>query len=162
VIVVLKKDSLPHADLCWPLPRNCAPHGARRSAAGRPGDPADAYHRPGLYVLRAPEELADVEFGLRMINAGKLLRQCTVLGFDNRRSERGDGAVFRRQVADRSLRPLRGRVRRGAHRRRGSATDRPVHQRCEEQRDITEQSLENAARAHFALKKILVEERPTA
>jgi hypothetical protein len=124
-----------------------------------PEIPSDAYHRSGLYVLRAPQELAHVEFGLRMINAGKLLRQCTVLGFDNR--EASEATVpffgvklrivpFERYADEFAAVPIDDTARQLIARFTSGA---------ESQRDVTQNALENAARAHFALKKILAEER---
>jgi hypothetical protein len=132
VIVVLKKDSQPHADLVLAA--------------------AEKLRSPMVPVMLL---VADPDVPVRRLSPAGLVRppraggtgRCRVRFADDQRRqaappdapcwgsttarERGDGAVFRRQVADRSLRTLRGRVRRRAHRRRGSATDRPVHQRCE-------------------------------
>jgi hypothetical protein len=107
--------------------------------------------RAGLHVLRAPEELADVEFDLRMINTGKLLRQCTVLGFDDRAASETTVPFFGvklrivpfdRYAEEFAAVPIDDAARRLIARFTGGA---------KEQRDITDQSLENAARAHFAL-----------
>jgi hypothetical protein len=160
VIVLLKKDSQPQADLVLAAAEKLrAPMVPVMLLLADPDVPADAYRRPGLYVLRSPEELADVEFGLRMINTGKLLRQCTVLGFDNRAASettvpffgvRLRIVPFDRYAEEFAAVPIDDAARQLIAQFTGGA---------KEQRDITEQSLENAARAHFALKKILAEEQ---
>ncbi len=160
VIVVLKKDSLPHADVVLAAAEQLrAPMVPVVLLLADPEIASDAYHRPGLYVLRAPEELADVEFGLRMINAGKLLRQCTVLGLDNR--EASEATVpffgvklrivpFERYANEFAAVPIDDAARQLIARFTSGA---------ESQRDVTEKALESAARAHLALKKILAEEQ---
>ena len=119
---------------------------------------AEAYRRPGLYTLCAGEEPTGVAEGLRMIHAGKQLRQCTILGFDNREPSETTvpffGVRFRlipfeRYAQDFAAVRIDDTARRVIARFAAGATER---------QGITDESLENAARAHLALKKIVAEE----
>ncbi len=160
VVVALDKESQPRADLLLAAAEKLrSPMVPVVLVLADAEIPADAYRRPGLYTLRAPEELADVEFGLRMINVRRLLNQCTVLGFDNRPP--GEAVLpffgiklrmipFDRYAEEFAAVPIDDAARELIARFTGAAT---------EQRGITQESLENAARAHFALRKILAEER---
>ena len=160
VLVALDKASLPRADAILAAAEKLrGPMVPVVLLLGDPAIRADPYRRPGLCTLRAPEELTDVEFGLRMIDVRKLLNQCTVLGFDN--SPPSEATLpffgiklrmvpFDRYAQEFAAMPIDAAARELIARFTAGAT---------EQRGITEQSLENAARAHLALKKILAEEQ---
>jgi len=160
VLVVSDKAGLPQADVLLAAAEKLrGPMVPVVLLLADPEIPADAYRREGLCTIRAGEDLANVEFGLRMINTGKLLRQCTVLGFDNRPAGETTlpffGVKLRMVPFDRYAKefaavPIGDEARRLIARFTGGAT---------EQRGITQQSLENAARAHFALKRIIAEEQ---
>ncbi len=160
VIVALDKAALPRADVVLAAAEKLrGPMVPVVLVLADAAIPIEPYRRPGLYALRAPDELADVEFGFRMINVRKLLNQCTVLGFDNRPP--GETTLpffgiklrmvpFDRYAEEFAAVPMDDDARELITRFTAGAT---------EQRGITEESLENAARAHFALRKILAEER---
>ncbi len=160
VVVVWDQASLPQADVIL-----AAAEALRTPMVpvvlylADPEIPGEAYRRLGLYTMQAPEEGAGIAEGLRMINTGKLLRQCTILGFDNREASETTvpffGVRFRLIPFDRYARDFT-EVAIDEAARRWMAQYAEV---ASERLGITDQSLENAARAHFALKKILVEEQ---
>jgi hypothetical protein len=118
------------------------------------------YRRPGVYFIQSLDNLDAIQYGLRMVQARKLMRQSKLLSITNA-SEPREGVEpffgttvrvipFSRYADEFSKVSLTGDAREFINKVESGAT---------EIRGITQESLENAARAHFALKKLLAEEQ---
>jgi hypothetical protein len=118
-----------------------------------------SYRRPGIYLIQSLDNFAAIECGMRMINARKLLRQSRLLSITDVRAEAQSAepylgiqvrvipfaryaAEFHQVVLGGAARDLITAFTAGAQELRG----------------VTREALENAARAHFALKKLLADE----
>jgi hypothetical protein len=117
-----------------------------------------AFQRPGLFVADAARTADDLRFGFRMIHTRGQLRQTVLLGFDNKPAGEAElpffGIKLRIIPFDRYARefeamPFHSEARAWIGEFSTNALER---------RGITDEALENAAKAHFALKKILAEE----
>jgi hypothetical protein len=118
------------------------------------------YRRPGVYLIQSLENLEAVEYGLRMIGTKKRMAQSRLLSITEAPEPREVvepffGATvrvipfaryaeeFHRVPIDDAARGFIAQFTAGA----------------KEQRGITSESLQNAARAHLALKKMLADEQ---
>ncbi len=117
------------------------------------------YRRPGVYFIQSLDNLDAVEYGVRMINTKKLLGQSKLLSITEAPEPR-EGTekffgikvrvipfdIYAKEFAEVKLAleaaELIKRFKSGAGEIRG----------------VTEEAFENAARAHFALKKMLADE----
>ena len=119
-----------------------------------------SYRRPGVYLIQSLDNFEALEYGLRMIYARHRMRHSRLLSITEAPEPReGVEAFFgttvrvipfaryadefQRVVIDDAARRLVQQFIRGA----------------QEQRGITAESLENAARAHLALRKMLADEQ---
>ncbi len=119
-----------------------------------------AYRRPGVYFIQSLDNLEAIEQGLRMINAKRIMSQSRLLSISEavRPSETVEPFLrttvrvipFARYAEMFQKVTLGTEARRFISRFRGGA---------KEKRGITREALENAARAHLALKTLLAEER---
>ncbi len=160
VLVVLDRDLLPQADIVLATAEKLrAPMVPVMLWLADPAISKDPYRREGLYTLHGSVEPAAIEHGLRMIKTGKLLRQCTFLGFDNRPPSEATMPYFGvklriipfdRYAQEFEAASIDDEARQWIAQLTGGA---------DQQLGITDHALENAARAHLALKKILDEER---
>ena len=122
--------------------------------------PVRQYRRPGVYLIQSLDNLEAVEYGLRMIGAKKRMAASRLLSITEAAEPREGvepflGATvrvipfaryaqeFHSVAIDDAARQLIAQFTAGAI----------------EQRGITQESLENAARAHLAIKKMLSDER---
>jgi len=117
------------------------------------------YRRPGVYFIQSLDNFEAIAYGLRMINAKKLVGQRTLLSITEAQERRE--AVepflgtkvrvipFARYAEEFHKVTIDEQTRRFIAGFTGSAR---------ELRKITEPAKENAARAHFALKKLLADE----
>jgi hypothetical protein len=118
----------------------------------------DRYRRPGIYFIQSLDNLEAIEYGMRMINSRKILRQSRLLSITEAKEPREGvenflGVTVRvtpfakyaerfKQVAiDDEAKKLIAQFKGGAKELRG----------------VNKESLENAARAHFALRQLLKE-----
>ena len=122
--------------------------------------PVAHYRRPGVYFIQSLDNLEAIESGLRMINVRKLLGQSLILSISEvkqpqDRREPFLGVTVRLVPFSRYAEAF-GKALIDADARRWIArfTDQ-----AKENRGVTPQALENAARAHLALKKLLAEEK---
>lgn len=160
VLVVLNQDLLPQADILLTAAQDL--RGPMVPVMLWLADPAvsnEPYRREGLYTLHGSAEPEAIEYGLRMINTGKLLRQCTVLGFDNRQPSEATlpyfGVKFRIIPFERYAQEFEAAsIDQDARQWIAQLTDG-----ADQRLGITDQALDNAVRAHLALQKILEEER---
>jgi len=117
------------------------------------------YRRPGVYFIQSLDNLQAIEYGLRMIHAKKIMTQTRLLSITEADQPREGkepllgvtvrvipfaryAEVFGQVALDASARQWIDRYAKGAK------EIRPIHP----------QALENAARAHLALKKLLADE----
>ena len=116
------------------------------------------YRRPGVYFIQSLDNLDAIEYGLRMIRAKKAMAQGKLLSINEAKEEREGvepffgttvrvipyaqyAEIFKNITIDDAARKLIARFTGGAR----------------EIRAVTQEALENAARAHFALKKLLAD-----
>jgi len=117
------------------------------------------YRRPGVYFIQSLENFEAIEYGARMINTKKLLGQSRLLSITEAPAVREGtesffginvrvipfdqyAARFEKIAIDEKAKKLIGQFTAGA----------------KEIRDVTQEALENAARAHFALTQMIEEE----
>jgi hypothetical protein len=118
--------------------------------------PVGHYRRDGVYFIQSLDNFDAIEYGLRMINAKRLMSQMRLLSI-NEAKETREGVekflgttvrvvpfaqyadAFGKVSIDRKVRDWIGRIK-------GKAT---------EIRGVTDEAMENAARAHFALLQLL-------
>jgi len=122
--------------------------------------PVAKYRRPGVYLIQSLDNLEAVEYGLRMIQAKKLMSQSKMLSITEAAEPR-EGVEpflgttvrvipFARYAEEFAKVPIDDEARKLIARFTGGA---------KEVRRVTQEALENAARAHFALVKLLAEEQ---
>jgi hypothetical protein len=160
VLIVLDKDHLPLADVVLSAAEKLrAPMVPVMLLLADPEIPVEPYRREGLVTLGAQAEPSEIEFGVRMINTGKLLRQCTVLGFDNREPSEATVPFFGVKLR---MIPFERYAQQFAEVSIDDAARQRIAQftgGASERLGITDEALQNAARAHLALEKIMAEER---
>ena len=120
--------------------------------------PITKYRRPGIYFIQALDDLSAIEWGLRMVQTRKIAAQSRLLSITEAPEPREGvekflgttvrvipfdhyAAEFEKVTIDDRARKFIAQITRGAR----------------EQRGITPRALENAARAHGALKKLLTD-----
>ena len=118
------------------------------------------YRRPGVYFIQSLDNMAAIESGLRMIQTRKRMGQSLLLSITEAKEPREGtekffgtrvrvipfrryAEIFKALPIDDAARRLIAEVTKGATETRG----------------VTAKALENAARAHFALKKLLADEK---
>lgn len=119
----------------------------------------DQYRRPGVYFIQSLDNLEAIEYGLRMIHTRKRLRQSRIL------------SVTEAKEVREAVEPLLGVTVRVIPFARyaeifgtiaiDDAARRLIAQftgPAQEVRQVTQEAFENAARAHFALQRLLEEE----
>lgn len=121
--------------------------------------PVRSYRRPGVYFIQSLDNLEAIELGLRMVHTRKRLAQSLILSItEAERPREGVEAFFGIRVRVIPFRryaeifesvPADGTMRALVERFTRKAT---------EVRGVTRESLENAARSHIALGRMLAEE----
>jgi hypothetical protein len=118
------------------------------------------YRRPGVYFIQSLDNLDAIEYGVRMINAKKRLGRSKLLSITEAPEPReGTEKFFGIKVR---VIPFRRYAREFEKVKLGKETAEMIaslKRGAAEVRGITKQSMENAARAHFALRKLLAEEK---
>ena len=120
--------------------------------------PVTAYRRPGLYFIQSLENMEAVEYGLRMIAARKRMAQSLLLSITEAPAVR-EGVE---QFLGTTVRVLPFKLYADAFAKiaideRAKAFIAAITAKATERRGITQESLENAARAHLALTALLTE-----
>jgi hypothetical protein len=122
--------------------------------------PVAQYRRPGVYFIQSLDNLPAIEYGLRMINTKRLLSQKKLLSITEAK-EPSDGVEsllgvrvrvipFSRYADEFHKAVLDDRARQWIAKYTGGA---------KEIRGVTQEALDNAARAHLALTKLMAEEK---
>lgn len=121
--------------------------------------PVDHYRRPGVYFIQSLDNLKAIELGLRMINTRKHLSQSRLLSITEAKNTSENTESFLgikvRKVPFARYAEFfhQADINKKAHKLIKSLTDNAI-----EIRGVTTESLQNAMRAHFALKKLLQNE----
>jgi len=160
LLVVFYNKSLAHADVILKAAAEAAVPTVLYVGLGVHHGSVSGYRRPGVYFIQALEDLDAIEYGLRMINARKVMSQMRLLSINEAKEPReGREAFFgiavrvvpfARYAEEFGKAALGDDARAFIARFTGGAR---------EQRGITPEALENAARAHLALKKLLADEQ---
>ena len=117
------------------------------------------YRRPGVYFIQSLDNLDAIEYGVRMINTRKLLGQSKLLSITEAPEPR-EGIEKFFGITVRVI-PFEHYAREFSNVKLGAeATDliETLKGGASEIRGVTQEALENAARAHLALKKMLADE----
>ncbi|MHB8901642.1 MAG: hypothetical protein ACYC6Y_23050 [Thermoguttaceae bacterium] len=121
--------------------------------------PVGQYRRPGVYFIQSLDRFDAIEYGLRMINTRKLLAQSKLLSITEAAEPReGTEKFFGIQVR---VIPFDRYAQEFAAIQLGSEAAELIRWfkgKAIEVRGVTDEAFENAARAHFALKKLLADE----
>ena len=121
--------------------------------------PVSQYRRPGVYFIQSLDNFDAIEYGVRMINTKRLLGQTKLLSITEAPEPREGIEKFFgitvRVIPFEHYANEFGKVKLGAE-----AADLIASFKggASEIRGVTQEALENAARAHFALKKMLADE----
>jgi len=115
------------------------------------------YRRPGLYFIQSVDNFEAIAYGMRMINAKARLGQSRLLSITNAKavSEKTEaflGITVRTVPSSLYAEIFKGIKIDG----QGDAFIRGITRNAKEVR-VTQEALENAARAHLALKKMIAE-----
>ncbi len=121
--------------------------------------PVAQYRRPGLYLIQSLDNLDAIAYGLRMIATRTALSQSTILSINDAKESREEKEQFfgitvrvipfARYAAAFKRIPIDAAARQFIKTVTGGAT---------EIRRVSREAVENAARAHLALKKLLAAE----
>jgi hypothetical protein len=117
------------------------------------------YRRPGIYFIQSLDNLEAIEYGMRMISTKKRMSQTRMLSITEAAEPREGvekffGITVRVIPFERFAEEF-GKVKLDRHAQdfmQSFAAD------ATEIRGVTQEAMENAARAHFALKKLLADE----
>lgn len=122
--------------------------------------PVAQYRRPGVYFIQSLDNLDAIEYGLRMINAKKLMSQSKLLSITEAPEPReGTEPFFGTTVRVIPFARYADEFQKVAVNEEAKRFIAQFTGAASELRGITEESLANAARAHFALKKMLQDEQ---
>jgi hypothetical protein len=122
--------------------------------------PVTAYRRPGLYLIQSLENLDAIEYGLRMIHAKKRMGQSKLLSVTEADKPReGIEAFFGTQVKVLPFAQYAAAFHQVAMNDEARRLIAGFTAGAKEVRGVTPEALENAARAHFALRRLLAEEQ---
>jgi hypothetical protein len=117
------------------------------------------YRRPGVYFIQSLDNLDAIACGVRMINAKKLLGQSKLLSINEAREPReGTEKFFGIRVRVIPFERYAEEFKKVELGRDAADMIASLKRGATEVRGVTKQSMENAARAHFALQKLLAEE----
>ncbi|MBM4036259.1 MAG: hypothetical protein FJ291_31370 [Planctomycetes bacterium] len=159
LLVMFYNMSQPHADIVLKAAEAAGTPAIFYIGLGVKHGPVTQYRRPGLYLIQSQDNLDAIEAGLRMIAARKRMAQSLLLSITEAPETR-EGTEeflgtkvrvipFPRYAAEFKKAQLGDEARKLIAR---------FTSRAKEQRGITQEALDNAARAHLALRKLLADE----
>ncbi len=160
LLVMFYNNSLPQADLLLEAAEKAGVPVVFYIALGVKHGAVRQYRRPGVYLIQSLDNLDAIEYGLRMISTKWRMAHSRLLSITEAPESREGvepflgttvrvipfaryAEEFQKVAIDHAARQLMARFTGGAR----------------EQRGITQESLENAARAHLALTKMLADEQ---
>ena len=160
LLIMFYNRSLPHADILLGTAEKAGIPAVFFIGLGVKHGSIQQYRRPGIYFIQSLDNLEAIENGVRMINTKKLMSQSRLLSITEAKEPR-EGVESFFGVTVRVI-PFS----RYAERFEKIAIDDKARQLIEqftgaatEIRRVGQEALENAARAHFALKQLLEEEQ---
>lgn len=159
LLIMFYNRSLAHADLLLKAAEAAEVPAIFYIGLGVKHGPVTSYRRPGVYLIQSLENFEAMESGLRMIHAKKLMAQSKLLSVvDAKQSTETVEPFFGTKVAvipfARYAEEFR-KVTLGEESQRFIAR---FAERASSREGITSESLNNAARAHLALKSLLASE----
>ncbi len=117
------------------------------------------YRRPGLYFIQSLDNFAAIEYGLRMINTKKLMGQSKLLSITEAKEPReGTEAFFDIKVRVIPFAQYAAAFKSLTIPSETREQFKTLVKGAREMRGITDKALENAMRAHCALRQLLREE----
>jgi hypothetical protein len=122
--------------------------------------PVGQYRRPGVYLIQSLDNLEAIEYGLRMVSTKKRLAQSRLLSITEAAEPREGVEAFLGTTV--RVIPFARYAQEFKQVPMDDAARRLIAQftaGAKEQRDVTQDALENAARAHQAIKKLLADEQ---
>ncbi len=159
LLVMFYNGSLPHADIALKAAADAGIPAIFYIGLGVKHGPVAQYRRPGVYFIQSQDNLDAIESGLRMVTTRKLMAQSLLLSITEAPEPREATEEFlgtrvrvipfARYAAEFNAVQLGDEAKKLISRLTSGAR---------EQRGITPEALENAARAHFALRKLLADE----
>jgi hypothetical protein len=160
LLVMFYNRSLAHADKLLKVAEQCGIPAVFYIGLGVKHGPITAYRRPGVYFIQSLENFEAIESGLRMINTKKLMAQSKLLSItDVKQPGEVVEKFFGTKVATIPFERYAaefGKVTLGVETRRFIAR---FADHAQERRNLTREALENAARAHVALSKLIADEQ---
>lgn len=159
LVVLFHNFALAHADALLKAAAEAAAPAVFFSGLGVKHGPVTQYRRPGLYFIQSLDNLDAIEYGMRMIQTRKRLAQCRLLSVTD--TKQPDEIVepflgiqvrtvaFSRYAAEFAKVPMGDQARQFIDGMLSGAR---------EIRGVTREAMENAARAHLALKRLLTAE----
>jgi hypothetical protein len=122
--------------------------------------PVTSYRRPGVYFIQSLDNFDAIEYGLRMINTKKLMAQSKLLSITEAKESQESvesffGTAIRLIPFARYAEEF-GKVPINAEAKQFIAR---LTDGARENRRVTQEAIENAARAHFALTALLAQEQ---
>ena len=117
------------------------------------------YRRPGVYFIQSLDNLDAIEYGVRMINAKERLGRSKLLSITEAPEPReGTERFFGIKVRVIPFRRYAKEFEKVDLGKEAAEMIASLKRGAAEVRGVTKQSMENAVRAHFALRKLLAEE----
>ncbi|MHC4742305.1 MAG: hypothetical protein ACYS8Z_10355, partial [Planctomycetota bacterium] len=156
LLVMFYNRSLGHADALLKAAEEAGVPVVFYIGLGVKHGPVDQYRREGVYFIQSLDNFEAIEYGLRMINARKRMGQARLLSITEAKEQREGVEKFFgttvRVVPFREYAEIFGKIE----------PDRTVRDWIKgikrdaiEIRGVTEEAFENAARANFALRRLL-------
>lgn len=159
LLVMFYNRSLDHADLVLDTADASGIPAVFYIGLGVKHGSIEKYRRPGLYFIQALDDLPAIEWGLRMIDARKRASQSLLLSITEAKEPREGRETFLgttvRVIPFARYAEEFGRVAIGNEARELIAS---FTEGARERRGLAPEALENAARAHLALRKLLADE----
>jgi hypothetical protein len=160
LLVMFYNRSLAHADLLLKTAEELGMPVVFFIGLGVKHGAVAAYRRPGVYFIQSLDNLEAIEYGLRMIGTKKQLAQSRLLSITEAPEPR-EGIEGFLGITVRVIPFARyaGEFHRATVNDEARALIQSITSGAKEIRGVTEEALENAARAHLALKKLLADEQ---
>lgn len=160
LLVMFYNNSLAQADLLLEAAEKAGVPSIFYIGLGVKHGPVRHYRRPGVYLIQSLDNLEAIEYGLRMIAAKWRMAHSRLLSITEAPESREGVEPFLGTTV--KVIPF-ARYAEEFHKVSIDDTARQLIaqfvSQAKEQRGITQESLENAARAHLALKKMLADEQ---
>ncbi len=159
LLVMLYNRSLPQADLLLEAAAKANVPVVFYIGLGVKHGPIAKYRRPGVYFIQSLDNLEAIEYGMRMINTRKLLRQSRLLSIteaaEPREGVEGFLGITVRVIPFSQFAERFGQI---AIDDRARRLIEQFKAGAGEIRNVSPEAFENAARAHLALQRMLAEE----